>query len=179
MSDAPGNSSAVGELSSPVVLSGEHDVSGFSCGEEELDRFLIQSALNRQKAMLSRTYVSLCQSQVAGYYTLAHVQLTASDMSSKIARGMPSSIPALLMARLAVDTRFQGRGLGESLFGDALLRAQAVIESGAAPVRFFLVDAKHERAKAFYLKFAMKPLRDDSLRLYLSYKQIQAATGAS
>lgn len=76
------------------------------------------------------------------------------------------------MARLAVDGRFQRRGLGESLFGDVLLRAQAVIESGAAPVRFFLVDAKHERAKAFYLRFGMKPLLDDSLRLYLSYKQI-------
>ncbi len=66
-----------------------------------------------------------------------------------------------------------------TLFGDVLLRAQAVIESGAAPVRFFLVDAKHERAKAFYLRFGMKPLLDDSLRLYLSYKQIQAAIGAS
>ena len=54
-----------------------------------------------------------------------------------------------------------------------------MIGSGAAPVRFFLVDAKHERAKAFYLKFSMKPLSDDSLRLYLSYKQIQAAVETS
>ena len=69
--------------------------------------------------MLSRVDVSLSGEQVAGYYTLAHVQLTASEMPSKIARGMPSSIPALLMARLAVDTRFQRRSLGESLFGDA------------------------------------------------------------
>ena len=181
MSEVFENHPPVGELSSPVVLSPHHDVSGFSCGEEELDRFLVQSALNRQKAMLSRTYVSLSkeQDQIAGYYTLAHVQLRASEMPSKIARGMPSSIPALLMARLAVDTRFQRRGLGESLFGDALLRTLAVIESGAAPVRFFLVDARHRRAKAFYLKFGMKPLSDDSLRLYLSYKQIQAALGTS
>ena len=149
-------------LSSPVVLSQEHEVAGFSCGEEELDRFLVQSALNRQKARLSRTYVSLHGEQVAGYYTLAHVQLVAHDLPGKLSRGMPSSIPALLMARLAVDGRFQGRGLGESLLADALLRVAGVVESHAAPVRFFVVDARHERAKAFYLRCGLKPLGENS-----------------
>lgn len=88
---------------------------------------------------------------------------------------MPSSISAILMARLAVDQRFQGRGLGESLFADALLRTWSVVEQGATPVRVFLVDAKHEKAKAYYLRFEMKPLGDDALRFYLSYKQIEAA----
>ncbi len=101
-----------------------------------------------------------------------------NEMPSKLARGMPASIPVLLMARLAVDARFQVCGLGQPMFAGALLRTHAVIESGAAPVRFFLVDAKHERAKAFYLKLGMKPLLDDSLRFYLSYKQLQAAREA-
>ncbi len=163
------------KLRPPEVLNEEHSTASFSCGEPELDRFLRESALNRQKAMLSRTYVVPVESRIAGYYTLAHVQLTSAEVPSKLSRGMPSSIPAILMARLAVDTGFQGRGLGESLFADALLRTWAVVKEGAAPVRFFLVDAKHERAKGFYLRFGMKPLSDDSLRLYLSYKQIQAA----
>lgn len=169
----------VGErLPPPQVLSEEHVTAGFSCGEPELDRFLQGSALNRQKARLSRTYVVAVGSEVAGYYTLAHVQLQANEMPPKLARGMPSSIPAILMARLAVDQKFQGRGLGESLFADALLRTWSVVEQGAAPVRFFLVDAMHERAKAYYLRFGMQPLGDDSLRLYLSYKQIQVALGS-
>ena len=163
------------KLPAPEVFSEAHSTAGFSCGELELDRFLQGSALNRQKAMLSRTYVVAAQGEVAGYYTLAHIQLQASEMPPKLSRGMPSSIPAILMARLAVDRRFQGRGLGESLFADALLRMWSVVEQGAAPVRFFLVDAKHEKAKAYYLRFGMKPLGDDTLRLYLSYKQIQAA----
>lgn len=163
------------KLSVPEVLSETHSTEGFSCGEPELDRFLQGSALNRQKAMLSRTYVVAVEDEVASYYTLAHVQLQSSEVPPKLSRGMPSSIPAILMARLAVDKRFQGRGLGESLFADALLRTWSVVEQGAAPVRFFLVDAKHEKAKAYYLRFGMKPLGDDSLRLYLSYKQIQAA----
>lgn len=166
------------KLSTPEVLSEEHMTASFSCGEPELDRFLQGSALNRQKAMLSRTYVVQAEGSIAGYYTLAHVQLQASEMPPKLSRGMPSSIPAILMARLAVDQRFQGRGLGESLLADALARTRSVVEQGAAPVRFFLVDAKHAKAKAYYLRFGMKPLGDDSLRLYLSYKQIQAALQA-
>lgn len=168
-------SEASQKLPAPEVLSEEHVTATFSCGEPELDRFLQGSALNRQKAMLSRTYVVATEGEIAGYYTLAHVQLQASEMPSKLARGTPSSIPAILMARLSVDQRFQGRGLGGSLFADALLRTWSVVERGAAPVRFFLVDAKHEKAKAYYLRFGMKPFGEDSLRLYLSYKQIQAA----
>ena len=174
MSSAPSDES-LEVIGAPIPLAQEHATGEFRCGESELDRFLAGSALNRQKAMLSRTYVSLCADDVAGYYTLAHVQLTASEMPSKLSRGMPSSIPALLMARLAVDERFQRRGLGESLFADALERTWSVVERGAAPVRFFVVDAKHEKAKAFYLKLGMKPLADDSLRLYFSYKQIEDA----
>lgn len=168
-------SEASQKLPAPEVVTDTHSTEGFSCGESELDRFLQGSALNRQKAMLSRTYVVRAGESIAGYYTLAHVQLQASEMPSKLSRGMPSSIPAILMARLAVDQRFQGRGLGESLLADALLRTWSVVEQGAAPVRFFLVDAKNEKAKAYYLRFGMKPLGDDTLRLYLSYKQIQAS----
>lgn len=159
----------------PTVLRAQHATRTFECGEPELDRFLRDSAFNRQQAMLSRTYVALAGDDIAGYYTLAHVQLTASEMPPKLTRGMPSSIPAILMARLAVDVRWQGRGLGESLLADALERTWSVIAQGAAPVRFFIVDAKHETAKAFYLKRGLKPLTGDSLRLYLSYKQIQSA----
>ena len=174
MSSAPPDENAP-VIGAPVPLLPDHATDEFRCGEPELDRFLAGSALNRQKAMLSRTYVSLCAGDVAGYFTLAHIQLTANEMPSRLSRGMPSSIPAILMARLAVDERFQRRGLGESLFADALERTWSVVESGAAPVRFFVVDAKHEKAKAFYLKLGMKPLTDDSLRLYFSYKQIEAA----
>lgn len=171
----PSPEERTGQIAAPVPLLQEHATSGFRCGESELDRFLDGSAFNRQKAMLSRTYVALCGQEIAGYYTLAHVQLTASEMPPKLSRGMPSSIPALLMARLAVDERYQKRGLGESLFADALERTWSVVEQGAAPVRFFLVDAKHEKAKAFYLRLRMKPLGDDSLRLYFSYKEIRSA----
>ena len=88
------------------MLTAEHVTANFSCGEPELNRFLQSSALNRQKAMLSRTYVVRAGENIAGYYTLAHVQLQASEMPPELSRGMPSSIPAILMSRLTVDERF-------------------------------------------------------------------------
>ena len=73
-------------FAAPTVLLAEHETAQFRCGESELDRFLHQSALNRQKAMLSRTYVALTEATVVGYYTLAHVQLQAEQMPPKIVR---------------------------------------------------------------------------------------------
>lgn len=77
------------------------------------------------------------------------------------------------MARFAVDVTMQGQGLGRSLFTDALRRTWAVMRSGAAPVRFFVVDAKDEEAKAFYERFDMIPAPQNPLRLYLSYKTLR------
>lgn len=55
------------KLPAPEVLNEEHLTATFSCGEPELDRFLQGSALNRQKAMLSRTYVVRGSEGIAGY----------------------------------------------------------------------------------------------------------------
>lgn len=110
---------------------------------------------------------------VVGYYTLAHASVLQSEAPKKMGRGMPSSIPAMLMARFAVDLTMQGRGLGHDLFMDATRRTWAVIQSGAAPVRFFIVDAKDEVAKAFYQRFDMIPASENPMRLFLSYKTLR------
>jgi ribosomal protein S18 acetylase RimI-like enzyme len=86
---------------------------------------------------------------------------------------MPHSIPAILMARLAVDLTAQGHGLGRSLLTDALRRTWAVMDAGPAPVRLFVVDAKDDEAKAFYERFDMLPSPQNPMRLFLSYKTLQ------
>jgi GNAT superfamily N-acetyltransferase len=110
---------------------------------------------------------------VVGYYTLAHISILQAEAPKKLGRGMPSAIPALLMARFAVDQDFQGQGLGRDLFSDAIRRTWAVMQSGAAPVRFFVVDAKDEEAKAFYERFDMITATQNPLRLFLSYKTLR------
>ena len=166
------------ELNAPQTLDAGHDLSAFDCGKAPLNDFLRKHALDKQNAMLSRTYVvtagvDSAGAVVVGYYTLAVTTKLQSESPKKLGRGMPSVIPAILMARFAVDRSFQGKGLGRSLFTDAMRRAWALIESGAAPVRFFVVDAKDEDAKAFYEHFDMLAAPQNPMRLYLSYKTLR------
>ena len=161
-------------INAPETLRPEHNTANFDCGKAPLNEFLKRHALDKGNAMLSRTYVVTSDMEVVGYYTLAHTTVEQAEAPKKMGRGMPSSIPVMLMARFAVDNRFQGRGLGRSLLLDALRRTCAVIESGAAPVRLFVVDAKDEDAKAFYERFDMIAAPSNALRLYLSYKSVRA-----
>jgi len=87
---------------------------------------------------------------------------------------MPNAIPAMLMARLAVDLTAQGSGLGRSLLVNAIERTWAVMENGPAPVRLFVVDAKDKQAKTFYERFNMIPSPHNPMRLFLSYKTLAA-----
>jgi GNAT superfamily N-acetyltransferase len=165
------------KLSAPQPLNAEHDTAAFDCGSPPLNEFLKLHALDKQRAMLSRTYVvtdKTSGTSVVGYYTLAHIPALQTDVPKKLGRGMPSAIPALLMARFAVDTAYQGQGLGRSLFTDAIQRTWSVMQAGAAPVRLFVVDAKDEKAKAFYEHFGMTATPQNPLRLYLSYKSLRA-----
>ncbi len=167
------------DFSQPHPLTPEHDLSAFDCGKPPLDAFLKQHALDKQNAMLSRTYVVTSNSQIAGYYTLALVVVERSETPKSIGRGMPDAIPAVLMARFAVDKQFQGQNLGRSLFTDAIQRTWALMKSGPAPARFFIVDAKDEDAKSFYERFDMIPSPQNPLRLFLSYKTVRAIFEAS
>lgn len=164
-------------LFTPTPLLSTHVVDSFGCGKDSLDKFLKLHALEKQQAKLSRTYVVLNEGEVVGYYTLAHISLEQESMPKKLGRGMPRAIPAILMARFAVTQSYQGKGLGRSMLVDALQRTWAVIESGAAPVRFFVVDAIDAEAKTFYERFDLVSAPEDPLRLYLSYKTIQSLFG--
>jgi GNAT superfamily N-acetyltransferase len=161
------------DFAAPTPLGLDNDTHGFDCGKTPLNEFLQLHALDKQNARLSRTYVVTRESVVVAYYTLAHVSVTQEETPKKLGRGMPRAIPAMLMARLAVDLTAQGHGLGRSLLTDALRRTWAVMEDGPAPVRLFVVDAKDDEAKAFYERFDMDPSPQNPMRLFLSYKDLK------
>lgn len=161
-------------FSRPQTLAATHNLERFACGRASLDEFLKLHALDKQRAMLSRTYVVVDgENFVVAYYTLAHVAIGREEAPQKVGRGMPKDIPALLLARLAIDHRFQHQGLGRFLFADALLRTWAVMKDGAAPVRLFVVDARDEQAKEFYANFEILPSPQNPMRLFLHYKEIR------
>ena|ERR1700686_4772459 len=145
-------------ISVPQHLSSEHDVSNFDCGVPELDNWLKRRALQNEASGASRTFVITDASRVAGYYSLATGAVAHTKATGRVRRNMPDPIPVMVLARLAVDREYQGKGLGVGLLKDALLRTLQASE--VAGIRAVVLHAVSESAKRFYLAhgFAESPL---------------------
>ncbi len=163
-------------LSAIEKLSSHHDLSEFDCGEPALDDWLTRFALQNQSAEAAQTYVIHRGGQVVGYYALAAGGVEREQAPGRVARGLARvAIPVVIVARLAVDRREQGRGLGKALLRDALLRT-----AGAADmigIRAVLVHAKDEDARAFYERFDFEPSPVDPLQMFLLMKDLKRAAG--
>ncbi len=145
-------------------LSAEHDRADFCSGSEPLDRYLRERASQDFKRYVSTPFVlyDLEAKRIAGYYTLAATGIQFEDLPEAMRKKLPRypMVPAILLGRLAVDKRYQGKGLGAFLLVDALRRS-LINEIVAAAV---VVDAKDDAALAFYeyhnfVSFAGMPLR--------------------
>ena len=131
-------------------LARDDDRSGFSCGHADLDRFFEHYAgQNQFKLHLAVTYVAVVAARVAGFATVAASSLErASAPNARQRRRLPSDpLPVLRLARLGVDTRAQGLGLGKALLRQVLgLAVQQRDHVGCVGV---VADAKPE-AVSFY-----------------------------
>jgi GNAT superfamily N-acetyltransferase len=138
-------------IKKPCPLQEGHDVANFQCGVEALNSYLKHYARQSQKRDGSRTYVALEVNQVIGYYTLVFGAIEWKDAPDYIKKGLGKyPIPILIIARLAVDKKWSGKGLGNNLLIDALRRAVTAAE--IAGLKAVVVDAKNNDAKKFYEK---------------------------
>jgi predicted N-acetyltransferase YhbS len=65
----------------------------------------------------------LADEEVVGYYTLVVGQVEYRGAPARLTKGLaPHPVPIMLLARLAVTTSWQGKGLGSGLLKDAMLR---------------------------------------------------------
>ncbi len=159
-------------LVAPIPLGASHDVSGFDCGREELNTFLRLHALENQRTGRSRTYVLLDDTAAVGYYSLAPSAVLYEDAPARVLKGQPSGdVPCMLLARLAIDKRAQGRGLGSDLCRHALERTLAAHEIVGG--RALLVHALDEDAMMFYMQFDMMPSPTHPRHLFLLFKDIR------
>ncbi len=159
---------AVG-LSEPTLLTASHLVDGFNCGVASLDDWLRRRAMQNQLSGASRTYVVSDGQKVAGYYCLSSGALALNDAPGAIRRNMPDPVPLAIMGRLAVDTAWQGRGLGVALLQDAVLRT--IQAGGILGIRGLLVHAISEAAKAFYEHHGFIASSTQPMTLILSLKE--------
>jgi len=154
-------------------LASSHAVETFDCGQPALNQFLQRFARVNQTSNSSQTYVSCHAGEVVGFYSLAVGSVEPSAAAPRVVKGMPRHpVPVMLLARLAVDVRHQGAGLGRALLKDALLRtAQAADIAG---VRALLVHAKDEAARRWYLNWEFESSSSDPLHLFLLMKDLHA-----
>jgi GNAT superfamily N-acetyltransferase len=138
---------------------------------EYLRRYALRHA---EKDLLARTYVALDdpggEPAIAGYFSLAPVSVERASVKPLAAldRLPQFPIPGVLLARLAVDDRVQGQGLGRFLFEEALGLALQLVRSGPVIFRLLVTDAIDEKAVTFYERFGLMRLTDEfSCRMVL------------
>ena len=160
----------------PEPLAKQHRLDEFDCGEPALDEWLKRHARAAQASDSARVFVVTLEDEpsVVGYYALASAQVAPGDATARALKGQPQARPvsAILLARLAVDRNHQGVGLGRSLLQDVLLRCVGAADAIGA--RVLLVHAKHEAAKAWYMKYGFDESPTDPLHLLMLMKDVRA-----
>jgi GNAT superfamily N-acetyltransferase len=156
------------EFRAVAPLDGGHDRTPFDCGVPALNLYLRNYALQNQKKGIVRNYVSTRTDStvVVAYYSLVYATLDQKRLPAQLVKGHGKyDIPVMLLARLAVDHREQGKGLGKALLKDAILRTMQAAE--IAGLKLLLVHAKDEAAAGFYCKHGFERVLDDPMKLFL------------
>jgi ribosomal protein S18 acetylase RimI-like enzyme len=154
-------------------LGSQHDRSLFRCGEDSLGRYFQTQVTQDIRRRIANCFVAVenVTSHVAAWYTISAASIPLVDLPPDDIKRLPRypTVPAVRIGRLAVDQRFQRRGLGASLLADAAAR------TWKADVAAFtlLVDAKNDRAVAFYRRFGFRILASRPRTLFLSLATAQ------
>jgi GNAT superfamily N-acetyltransferase len=151
----------------------------FDCGYPILNSYYKHYSLKNDELLIGKTFVAIDENQsVAGYITLSNAQIEANALPDSVRLTLPRyPVPAFRIAKLAVDKRFQGGGVGSWLLRNALQRALDI--SLSVGIFAVLVDAIDEKAKDFYSKYGFIPLTNHELTLFLPLATIRKATNIS
>lgn len=147
----------------------------FDCGYPALNSYFKHYALKNDNLMIGKTFVAIDDSGiVTGFMTFSNAQIEATNLPESITRKLPRyPVPAFRIGKLAVDSRFQGMGVGSWLLKMAIQRALDV--SASVGIFAVLVDAIDDKAKDFYLRYGFIPMDDHPLTLYLPLATIRQA----
>ena len=160
-------------LTEPESFAEGHDVAHFASGVPAIDSWLRNMARLNETQGGARTYVVCEGERVVGFYSLAANAVERRRLPSRVGRNMPEPVPVILLGQLAVDTRYQGRGLGVALLADAVKRSVAATDIVGA--RSMVVQALDDRARAFYERFGFRPFSErEPLMLVLRMSELRA-----
>lgn len=155
-------------------LGKQHDRAAFSCEEAELTEYLQKRASQDVQRYAAAVFVATQPdgSRVLGFYSLSALSVSLEDVPEEQAKYFARypAVPVTLLGRLARDVSQKSQGLGELLLMNALQRAYR--QSGSTASSAVIVDAKSERAAAFYQGYGFLPFINSTRRLFLPMKTI-------
>jgi len=156
-----------------IELLDKQDRSAFDCGSQQLNAYLKNTAGQDVRRGLATCFVSIdnATDALAGYYTLSASSVTLQELPKDQNFGRYTSVPAILIGRLAVDKRFQSLGLGRQLLYDAI-REAAMSRIGVA---LLVVSAKNDKALNFYRHCGFQVYGSSGDHLFMSMKDVKRA----
>ena len=163
----------------PLVSDGSvHNRTGFTCGDEALDRYLHTQAGQDMRRGFANVVVAVKpdSNDISGYYTLSAASVDLTSLPDSLRNKLPryGQVPGVLLGRLAVAKSAQGQGLGALLLADAVKRSERS-ELGWAVL---LIKAKHEQAAAFYHHFGFHGFAHDQLLLWATRQELKGLAGS-
>jgi len=162
-------------------LEEQDEVALFDCGDEPLNNYLRRHAwANQQKSLIGVTYVATDEGAprtVIGYFTFATASVSRESFPKNYVRGLPRyDLPLVLLARLAVDRRFTGKGLGHALISEAFKIALRVADDVGC--RCIITDAYRNRVD-WYARYGFVALEGAAesgpQRMFLDMRTIRMA----
>lgn len=158
-------------LSIPSLISHDHEIANFDCGELSLNLWLKSRAIKNNTSGASRCFVICDKKEVVGYYCLSAGAITRESAPKIMRRNMSNPLPVLVLGRLAIDKKYHNKGLGSALLRDAMIRSVNVAKD--AGVFAILIHALSEQAKRFYISrgFVESPLQ--SMTLFMTIETIR------
>jgi len=142
---------------------------------EPLDDYIRRYASQDVRRNVARVFIAVPENkpqQLAGFFTLSAGSVSCVSLPASLARKLPRyPVPVALIGRLAVDSAFQGKGLGSILLADACKKIS--FASSVLAVAGIIVEAKDDEAIAFYKHFGFIPLQGQVNRMMLTASMFQ------
>ena len=155
----------------------KHDREAFDCGDEALNNFLKRYARKSHELGGAKTFLAIGDSDrktILGFYSLCPASVDYARTPEIVRRGLARhDVPGFRLARLAVDRRLQGKGIG----GQLLLAAgrRCLLASAEVGGVVLVIDAKNERVAEWYAGYGAVPLLDAPRTLLLPLATIEVA----
>lgn len=150
----------------------------FSCGNAALDTWLSTTAARAHRSGFVRVRLLWDRESRAlvGYYAVCPTEIRRDELplSSRV-RGGVSTVPGFMLAKLAIATESQGRGLGRDLLVHALEHLCDAAELAGG--RIIVVDPIDDAAAAFYAKYGFQRV-DDHTRMFLLVQDARRSIGS-